>query len=436
MRQNGKGLQVTASGDPLITSVGRFLRRTKLDELPSLWNVVRGEMSLVGPRPEVPSLVDLNNALWRKVLAAQPGVTDPVTLVLRNEGELMAQAQRRFGDMELFYRRHLQRWKLDGYARYLRQRTPWADIRILLQTLLAVVGWRPAGPPTLNDILAVSGGGGDTTGSGLRWWPSVLGRRAQFGLDAVVLAGSFVLAYLLRFDFAPNRRNLLDLAAQTTPVVLVHLAALRLWRVQNVIWRYISLIDLKRFVMAITSAAVPLLAMRLFLPLGLQGLKVPLSVIVINAMLAFMGLTGLRVFRRLVFESWEREARAHETPRKLRKAVLLVGAGRAGVMAMREILARGDTEIEVKGFVDDDPVKTGSLVHGVKVLGTTEELPRLVPQMGIDHVVITIVGAAPPEIRRIMDVCDEIPVKARVIPDFHEILQGGVTLDAARDVES
>jgi FlaA1/EpsC-like NDP-sugar epimerase len=203
-----------------------------------------------------------------------------------------------------------------------------------------------------------------------------------------------------------------------------------------VIWRYISLIDLKRFVMAITSAAVPLLAMRLFLPLGLQGLKVPLSVIVINAMLAFMGLTGLRVFRRLVFESWEREARAHETPRKLRKAVLLVGAGRAGVMAMREILARGDTEIEVKGFVDDDPVKTGSLVHGVKVLGTTEELPRLVPQMGIDHVVITIVGAAPPEIRRIMDVCDEIPVKARVIPDFHEILQGGVTLDAARDVES
>ena len=74
--------------------------------------------------------------------------------------------------------------------------------------------------------------------------------------------------------------------------------------------------------------------------------------------------------------------------------------------------------------------------HGVKVLGTTEELPRLVPQMGIDHVVITIVGAAPPEIRRIMDVCEEIPVKARVIPDFHEILQGRVALGAARDVES
>src|SRR4051812_25918202 len=113
------GSQLTASGDARITPVGRWLRRFKLDELPQLWNVVRGDMSLVGPRPEVPRYVDAADPLWQSVLAARPGLTDPVTLRLRDEEALLASAD----DAERFYRERLLPWKLRGYRDYLARRT-------------------------------------------------------------------------------------------------------------------------------------------------------------------------------------------------------------------------------------------------------------------------------------------------------------------------
>ena len=80
MRVERAGLQVTANDDSRVTAVGRFLRRSKLDELPELWNILKGDMSFVGPRPEVPAYVDLQNPAWKEVLSARPGLTDPVTL--------------------------------------------------------------------------------------------------------------------------------------------------------------------------------------------------------------------------------------------------------------------------------------------------------------------------------------------------------------------
>ena len=90
MRQDESGLRVTAKDDQRITLAGRFLRQTKLDELPELWNVVRGDMSLVGPRPEVPDFVDLTSHSWKMVLNSRPGISDPVTVRLRNEEDLLA----------------------------------------------------------------------------------------------------------------------------------------------------------------------------------------------------------------------------------------------------------------------------------------------------------------------------------------------------------
>ncbi len=89
MRASTEGPQVTARRDPRVTAVGTLLRRTKLDELPELWNVLRGDMSFVGPRPEVPGYVDLANPVWARVLKARPGLTDPVTVRLRDEEALM-----------------------------------------------------------------------------------------------------------------------------------------------------------------------------------------------------------------------------------------------------------------------------------------------------------------------------------------------------------
>lgn len=148
MQTGQEGAQVTRSGDVRITSVGCLLRKLKLDELPELWNIVRGEISLVGPRPEVPRYIDFANPLWAEVLRARPGITDPVTLRLRNEEELLPQGQ----DPERFYSEVLQPVKLRGYAEYLRRRTWRTDLVVLVETILAVMVPAIAPPPSLEDL--------------------------------------------------------------------------------------------------------------------------------------------------------------------------------------------------------------------------------------------------------------------------------------------
>jgi lipopolysaccharide/colanic/teichoic acid biosynthesis glycosyltransferase len=141
MRNANEGPRVTARGDHRVTPVGRVLRRTKLDELPELWNVLRGEMSFVGPRPEVPEYVDLGDPQWAEVLQARPGLTDPVTLALRDEEALM---QRVEGDRERYYRETLQPRKLAGYRRYLERRTWRSDVVVIWNTVMALLPGRAA----------------------------------------------------------------------------------------------------------------------------------------------------------------------------------------------------------------------------------------------------------------------------------------------------
>jgi lipopolysaccharide/colanic/teichoic acid biosynthesis glycosyltransferase len=151
MRAGVSGPPVTARGDTRITAVGRVLRRTKLDELPELWNVVGGDMSLVGPRPEAVEYAAVPHPLWPRVLSVRPGITDPMTLRLRNEEELLARAA---PHSEAFYRNHLLPFKLAGYAEYIGYRTWRHDVSVLWQTAVAIVIPGRAPAPSTRDIKA------------------------------------------------------------------------------------------------------------------------------------------------------------------------------------------------------------------------------------------------------------------------------------------
>ena len=155
MKVGSSGAHVTASGDARITPVGRVLRYLKIDELPALWNVLRGDLSLVGPRPEVSTYVDLADPRWQHVLEARPGITDPVAVRLRREEALIGSQSE---DPDRFYREILLPFKLAGYLDYLSTRTPWSDCRVLGWTLLAVVWPRAARPPSIDEIRSASGG--------------------------------------------------------------------------------------------------------------------------------------------------------------------------------------------------------------------------------------------------------------------------------------
>ena len=133
------GPSVTSTDDCRITPAGRFLRRSKLDELPQLWNVVRGDMSLVGPRPQVPRFVDcFEPSLRRIVLHVRPGITGPTALHFRHEESLLADKV----DREGFYIEQILPIKLQMDAEYVRNRSIRSDLRILSQT-----AWMFSGGP-------------------------------------------------------------------------------------------------------------------------------------------------------------------------------------------------------------------------------------------------------------------------------------------------
>lgn len=131
------GVHVTQAGDPRITRVGRLMRKTKLDELPQLWNVLRGDMSFVGPRPEVPRYVAHYTPEQREILSLRPGITDLATLHFRDEESLLQGT----GDVEAFYIRHCLPRKIELNREYARRANLVRDIGIILLTL-----WRTAFP--------------------------------------------------------------------------------------------------------------------------------------------------------------------------------------------------------------------------------------------------------------------------------------------------
>jgi lipopolysaccharide/colanic/teichoic acid biosynthesis glycosyltransferase len=138
------GLQITVGQDPRITSAGRWLRRSKLDELPQLLNVLRGEMSMVGPRPEVPRYVALYPADQRAtVLSVRPGITDLASLAFRDESTLLARST----DPERTYVEEILPIKLLHACDYVARRSLWLDLRILALTALVLLGAPQSAPP-------------------------------------------------------------------------------------------------------------------------------------------------------------------------------------------------------------------------------------------------------------------------------------------------
>ena len=128
------GSRLTLPGDPRVTKVGRTLRRYRLDELPQLINVVRGEMSLVGPRPEDPAYVDLSDPMHRRVFSAKPGITGLAQLAYRDEADLLGGS-----DAEQRYRDEILPAKLRLDAEYLDRRSTRLDLQILARTVAAVL---------------------------------------------------------------------------------------------------------------------------------------------------------------------------------------------------------------------------------------------------------------------------------------------------------
>ncbi len=135
MTHGARGREVTVAGDARVTRVGRILRRSKIDELPQLWNVLVGDMSLVGPRPEVPRYVELFAEDYRDILEVRPGITDFAAIEYRDEERILAAS----ADPEAEYRQVVLPAKIALYRRYLAERSYWTDLTLIARTVAAVL---------------------------------------------------------------------------------------------------------------------------------------------------------------------------------------------------------------------------------------------------------------------------------------------------------
>lgn len=268
----------------------------------------------------------------------------------------------------------------------------------------------------------------------LRPWVKnyMLSRRVQMAIDAVIAAASFIFAHILRFDgWPPGVEN--DRIFLLLPyLILARLGVNFLMGLYRRVWRYVSIPDGVHLAVSVGISSLVLLMMRLSLTGVYPLLTVPISIIIIDFLLTTSLMLCARLFWRITCEN---AARARTQHIGVNSRTLLVGAGDAGIMAVREILRRRDLGLEVHGFLDDDPSKHNTLIQGVPVLGRPSDLPLIVASHQIDQVVITIANARRKTIRRIVDLCEEARVPVKIIPTLYEILGNHVTVSNVRPVE-
>jgi FlaA1/EpsC-like NDP-sugar epimerase len=263
-------------------------------------------------------------------------------------------------------------------------------------------------------------------------------RSLQMAIDLAVLAIALFAAFYIRFDGQPPLQMTKRLLFLLPYVIGFQYAILTAFGVSRFVWRYVSLREVIRILAAVGVSSLALLAVRLVTGQFqsswgyAQYAFIPIGVIVVDFALAALGIAGIRGLRRVIAERMAN----HRLPSASHKETrtLLLGAGQAGALVAREIAQRTDIGIKAVGFLDDDPTKTGLVIHGIPVLGTTEQLARFAKKHQASQALITIASARGEAIRRIVHLCEEADVPVRIIPGIFEILDGKVNLSRIREV--
>jgi FlaA1/EpsC-like NDP-sugar epimerase len=249
-------------------------------------------------------------------------------------------------------------------------------------------------------------------------------RGAAFVHDLLMIPIAWLGAYWLRFNLESVPQPFLGQALRMLPVVvLVHASVFLYFGLYRGVWRFASLPDLLRIAKAvIVGMAVSAVAIFLLTRMA----DVPRSVIPLAALLLAFLLGGPRLLYR-----WLKDHRLYEMPGK--KAVI-VGAGMAGEMLARDLLRESRPEYQLVGFIDDDVRKTGREIHGIRVLGPVERLPRLVARFEVDVILLAVPSASSAQMRRIVGMCELCAVPFRTLPKLEALVTGQVSLKQVRDV--
>ncbi len=401
------GLPITASDDPRITGLGRILRRAKLDELPQLLNVLKGDMSLVGPRPEDPEFFAAYGQAHRVVLRARPGITGPAAIAFRDEEALLTG-----GNVRQKYLEQILPRKLALDVEYVNRHSFFGDLVLIGRTIGLIIDL----PGRFQQLALFV----------RRWLPWIL-------IDALVVAASFYVALLLRFaesSAGVQQDVLAALEISIAPIIGIYLIFNHTWRLDRRVWRYATAPEaIAIFASVVSATAVAILADIL---LGYYWIRpLPLSLIVLGGLLTFCGMVGVRYRSRLL-----RGLRSSEKGgATARKSTVIYGAGDSGQLVAWRLLSEDDGHaFRLVGFIDDDPLKRGRTIHGVRVLGGRTDLPHIVAAHHVELIILAMSNVSGEDLRAIISAAQETPTQIRIVPNLFEQMSMPKALPLLREI--
>jgi len=412
-----RGGLITLGNDARITRIGRLLRRTKMDELPQLLNILKGDMSIVGPRPEVPRYVELFRVDFGEILRIRPGLTDLASLKYIDEATLLQQADRPEHD----YRNKILPEKLRLAKLYVRHASLMLDIAIMAQSFLHILRI----PLVVFELPGLSSSGSHGAWSCGTWIRScvVQWRRPLIvALDIGLIILANYLAFWLRFDGAIPAEEVRRFLATLPWLVVIRAAAFVAFRLNEGLWRYVSIWDLRNILIGVATSTM---AFYFLVRWGMAMTEYPQSIFVIDSVLLVGFIAGVRLPRRLL-----REQVLYRNKNK----VLIIGAGDSGERIVREMRTRASYRYQPIGFVDDEASLLNQRIHGIKVLGTLKDIPKIIAEYRPEEVVVAMPDAEPSLLRRIISELESCKVSIKTLPGVKDFVAGKSVLSQIRSV--
>lgn len=370
------GPPLSPMNDPRVTSMGAILRRFKINELPQLINVLKGDMSFVGPRPEVPEFVSFYSPQERKILSVRPGIVGPSQIHMRNEEELYAED----ADPQEYYVKHILPKKLRVDLDYIHSRSFLKDMGYLLQGIAITI----TGAITKRHLFENAE------------------QIALFVCDCLICAFSYFLSYFLRVEgeLVPIHQPIL---LSTLPyVIMARMLVLMYFGLYSSMVQYFSFHEFIRVVKGVTISS----ALIILLTFLIGERSHPRSVFAIDWFIVVFLLGGYRLSFKAVTEYVSQNKNGSS------RNILIYGAGAMGDLALRYLKAEGRGK--VIAFIDDDPKKMRKSFQGVKVLGNRYDIEALVRIYHIDEIFVATNNVGFENLEDIKSLCERVNVRCEV----------------------
>ncbi|MBS0152001.1 MAG: SDR family NAD(P)-dependent oxidoreductase [Nitrospira sp.] len=411
------GPLLTIGRDCRITRVGHVLRGLKLDELPQLWNVLLGDMSLVGPRPEVPRYVERARAEFAEVLTVRPGITDLASLKYIDEAAILAAS----ANPEEEYQDKVLPEKLRLAKLYVRHMSLRLDFAIILQTLLRIAKL-PLVVLTLPELKAAVEVSVNSPWAGLSSFITRWRRPVIVVVDVGLIVLANYLAFFLRYDGNIPQAERYVFEQTVLGLVAVRGVAFALYGLNEGLWRYTSLWDLQNILKGVLVSTVAFVGW-VYWVMGIYSY--PRSIFAIDAILVVGFLAGVRLSSRVL-----RDKVVFQKKRK----VLVIGAGDSGERVVREMKTRSVFNCQPIGLVDDNGLLLNQRIHGVRVLGAMQDIPKLMEALKPEVVVVAVPNPTPEFLRDLVIKLEPYDVSIKTLPGKEELLTDQSAVSQIRNV--